>query len=71
MRAMGQRILALEMSGNHVRAALADRTFKSFGLIGVYEQQRADDESDLSQAIGRIVAACGQPDISISAGCAR
>ena len=64
---MGQRILALEMSGDHVRAALADRAFKSFGLIGVYEERRNGDEADLSQAIGRIVAACGQPDISITA----
>lgn len=64
---MGQRILALEMSGDHVRAALADRTFKSFGLIGVYEQRRAAEEPDLSQALSRIIAACGQPDITITA----
>jgi len=64
---MGQRILALEMSGDHVRAALADRTFKSFDLIGVYEQARAADEADLGHALSRIVAATGPPDITISA----
>ena len=64
---MGQRILALEMSGDHLRAALADRTFKSFDLIGVFEQERAADEPDLGHALSRIVAATGPPDIAISA----
>ena len=64
---MGQRILAVEMSGDHVRAALADRTFKSLGLLGVYEQERAPDEPDLGLALSRIIAATGQPDIAISA----
>lgn len=64
---MGQRILALEMSGDHVRAAVADRTYKSFDLSGVYEQERAADEPDLGPALGRIIAAAGPPDIAISA----
>jgi type II secretion system protein L len=64
---MGQRILALEMRGDHVRAAVADRNFKSFGLIGVYEERRNVDEADLSAAIGRVIAASGLPDISITA----
>jgi len=64
---MGQRILALEISNDRVRAAMADRTFKSLELVGVYEQERAGDESDLSGAISRIVAAAGKPDVAISA----
>ena len=64
---MGQRILALELGGEHVRAAMADRTFKTFELVGVYEQNRAEGEPDLSNAIARIVGAAGIPDIVISA----
>jgi general secretion pathway protein L len=64
---MGQRILALEISGDHARAALAERTYKSFELFGVYEQKRASDEADLGPALGRIVAAAGPPDVAISA----
>jgi hypothetical protein len=63
---MGQRILALELSGDRVRAAMADRTFKALEFVGVYEQERAGDEADLSGAIARIVAAAGKPDIVIS-----
>jgi general secretion pathway protein L len=64
---MGQRILALEISGDHVRGALADRTYKSFDLVRVYEQERAADEPDLVAALTRIVAATGPLDITISA----
>jgi general secretion pathway protein L len=64
---MGQRILALELGGDHVRAAMADRAFKSLELAGVYEQQRAADEPDLSGAIMRVVKAAGPPDIVLSA----
>jgi hypothetical protein len=63
---MGQRILALELSGDRARAAVADRTFKALELVGVYEQERAGDETDLSGAIARIVTAAGKPDIVIS-----
>jgi Tfp pilus assembly PilM family ATPase len=64
---MGQRILALELGGDRVRAAMADRTWNSFQLIGAYEQQRAGDESDLSGAIARVLRAAGTPDMVISA----
>src|SRR5262245_38207046 len=64
---MGQRILAFEIGGDRVRAALADRTFKSLDFVSVYEQERARDEPDLSGAIARIVSAAGRPDIAISA----
>src|ERR1700736_87610 len=64
---MAQWILALEMNGGRVRAALADRTAKSLDLIGVYEQERSKDEPDLSGAIARIRAQTGQPNIVISA----
>jgi type II secretion system protein L len=64
---MGQRILALELGGDRVRAAMADRTFKSLELAGVYEQQRTADEVDLSGAIMRVVKAAGPPDLVISA----
>ncbi len=64
---MGQRILALECSGERVRGALADRTWNSLELIGAWEQARRPDETDVVPAITRIIASAGQPDIVISA----
>lgn len=64
---MAQRILALEMAGDRVRAAAADRSWNSFHLAGVYEKLRANDETDLSGALSRLVAESGEPDIVISA----
>lgn len=64
---MAQRILALEISGDRVRAAAADRSWNSLELIGVYEKLRANDEADLSGALSRLVVEAGEPDIVISA----
>src|SRR5271156_4276594 len=64
---MAQRILALELVGDRVRAAAAERSWNSFPLTGVYDKVRADDEADLSGALSRLVAEAGQPDIVISA----
>src|SRR5579863_2748667 len=64
---MAQRILALEISGDRVRAAVADRSWNSFHLAGVYEKFRANDESDMSGALSRLVVEAGEPDIVISA----
>jgi Tfp pilus assembly protein PilN len=63
---MGQRILAVEISGDSVRAAVADRTYKSFELAAMYEQERLADEADLSGALNRIVSATGPCDVVIS-----
>jgi Tfp pilus assembly PilM family ATPase/Tfp pilus assembly protein PilN len=63
---MGQRILAVEVSGDSARAALADRTYKSFELLSVYEQERTAGEADLSDALSRIVSAVGRCDVVIS-----
>jgi Fimbrial assembly protein (PilN)/Type II secretion system (T2SS), protein L len=63
---MGQRILAIEVSGDCVRAALADRTYKSFELVAVYEQERTTGENDLSDALNRTVSAAGRCDVVIS-----
>ena len=64
---MAQRILALEFVGDRVRAAVAERSWNSFNLAGVYDKVRADDEADLSGALSRLIAEAGQPDIVISA----
>ncbi|MFZ2060490.1 MAG: type II secretion system protein GspL [Candidatus Binatus sp.] len=64
---MAQRILALELSGDRVRAAVAERSWNSFTLAGVYDKVRADDEADLTGALSRLVVEAGQPDIVISA----
>ena len=64
---MGQRVVALELAGEYVRAAVADRSWNSFALIGVFEQVRADDEADLGGALARIISAAGRPDTLISA----
>ncbi len=64
---MGQRIMALELAGERVRAAIADRTWNSLELIGAWEQERGQDEADLAPAIVRVIAAAGHPDIVVSA----
>jgi Type II secretion system (T2SS), protein L/Fimbrial assembly protein (PilN) len=64
---MAQRILAVELVGDRVRAAVAERSWNSFTLAGVYDKVRADDEPDLSGALSRLVAETGRPDIVISA----
>ena len=64
---MGQRVVALELASEYVRAAVADRSWNSFELIGVFEQERADDEADLSGALARLIAKTGQPNVLISA----
>jgi hypothetical protein len=63
---MGQRILAVEASGDYVRGALADRTYKNFELLGAFEQERSAGESDLSDALSRVVGAAGRCDVVIS-----
>ncbi|MGH7931739.1 MAG: type II secretion system protein GspL [Candidatus Binataceae bacterium] len=63
---MGQRILALELSGDNVRGAMAERTWNAIELLGVYEQERAGDEPDLAAAIARVVGESGIPDIVVS-----
>ena len=63
---MAQRILALELVGDRVRAAVAERSWNSFTLAGVYDKVRADDEADLSGALSRLVVEAGQPDIVTS-----
>src|SRR5260370_27501623 len=64
---MAQRILALEMGADRVLAAVAERSWNSFTLPGVFDKVRADDEADLSGALSRMVVDAGQPDIVISA----
>ena len=64
---MPQRILAVELAGDRVRAAAADRTWNALEFIAAYESERASDETDLSGALRRLVAQTGQPDIVVSA----
>src|SRR6202049_1830644 len=64
---MGERIMALELAGERVRAAIADRTWNALELIGAWEQERRRDEAGLVPAIVRIIAAAGHPDIVVSA----
>jgi hypothetical protein len=64
---MAQRILALEFSDDRIGAALAERAWSSFALLGTYEAQRAEDEADLAPALLRLLTQTGIPDIVISA----
>jgi len=64
---MPQRILAVELAGDRVRAAMAERAWNLFQFVGVFENQRASGEPDLGAALARLVAQAGQPDIVISA----
>jgi hypothetical protein len=63
---MPQRILAIEVARDRVRAAAADRTWNSFQLAGVFESQRATDEPDLSAALVRLLQQTEAPDVVVS-----
>jgi general secretion pathway protein L len=64
---MGERIMALELAGERVRAAMADRTWNAIELIGAWEQERGADEADLAPAIARLIDVAGHPDVLVSA----
>src|SRR5215472_2311701 len=64
---MAQRILALELAQDRVEAALAERAWSSFALLGTYQSERAEDEPNLASAIGRLLSKTGAPDLVISA----
>ena len=64
---MPQRVLALEMPGSSVRAAVAERAWNSFHILGVFEEERRSGEADLLAALTRLLARTGKPDIVISA----
>jgi hypothetical protein len=64
---MGQRVVALELAGEFVRAAVADRNWNSYQLMGVFERERGAGEEDLSGALARVIEAAGKPDVTISA----
>jgi len=49
---MAQRILALELVGDRVRAAAAERSWNSFTLTGVYDKIRADGDRDRAHSAG-------------------
>jgi len=55
------------MIGDRVRAAMAERSWNSFRVTGVFEQPLLPEEADLSGALSRLVAEAGTPDIVISA----
>jgi len=60
---MPQKVLALEMPGHTVRAALAQRTWNAFHIEGVFEEPRRTGEADLEAALKRILARTGKPDV--------
>ena len=64
---MAQRILALELEDDRVQAALGERAWSSFALVGTYQSERAEDETDLAPAIRRLLSQTGIPDLVISA----
>ena len=64
---MAMRVLALEIAGEQVRAAVAERSWDSFRLLGTFENARAAGEADAVPAVARVLAAAGKPDVAISA----
>ncbi len=64
---MAQRILALELADDRVEAALGERAWSSFALLGTYQSERAEDETDLAPALRRLLSQTGTPDLVISA----
>ena len=63
---MPQRILALEMPGHTVRAAVAERTWNTFHIEGVFEEERQSGEPDLEGALARIRLRTGKPDVVVT-----
>lgn len=64
---MAQRILAIELGGDWVRGALAERSWNTFQMLDVAEQRRAPDEPDIAPALDRLLAEAGRPDLVLSA----
>ncbi len=64
---MAMRILALEMAGEQVRAAVAERSWDSFRLLGTFENARTANETDMVPAVSRVLADAGKPNVAISA----
>lgn len=64
---MAERILSIEISGDVVRAAVAERSWNSFVLTGTFEDRSALEEPDLSAALARLLAQTGNADVVISA----
>lgn len=64
---MPQRILSIEVAGDRLRAATADRTWNSFQFIGVFETHRVEGEENLSPALNRLIEKTGRPDVVVSA----
>jgi general secretion pathway protein L len=64
---MAQRILAIELAGDRVRAALAERAWSTFQFVGTFEKVRANDEPDLVGALSRLANEVGGVDIVLSA----
>ena len=63
---MGQRILAVELGADEVRAALAQRTWRTLRWIDLYQDARQPDEADLGPALGRLAGQADKPDFVIA-----
>jgi Type II secretion system (T2SS), protein L/Fimbrial assembly protein (PilN) len=64
---MAQRILAIEIAGDSVRGALAERNWNSLAMLEVVEERRGPDEADLAPALARLLDDAGKPDFVVSA----
>jgi type II secretion system protein L len=64
---MAQRILALELGRDWVKAALAERTWNSLTLIGTFIAERHESEPDAQAALDRLMEQVGSVDITVSA----
>ena len=64
---MAQRILAIEIAGDTVRGALAERGWNSLAMLEVVEEHRGADEADLAPALARLLDDAGKPDFVLSA----
>jgi general secretion pathway protein L len=64
---MAQRILAIEIAGDSVRGAVAERNWNSLAMLEVVEERRGDDEADLAPALARLLEDAGKPDLILTA----
>ncbi|SRR5579875_948342 len=63
---MPQRLLAIELKQDVVRAALAERSWHSLELVGTYRVRREAGEADIRGALERLMRQVGRVDVVLS-----
>src|SRR5713226_9114468 len=63
---MAQRILALDFDAGSIRAALAERSWNSFRLLRLLQDEIGEGEAGVPAALSRLVHEVGKPDVTVT-----